>query len=119
MNAENSVTFSPSRPKITLMLLCAIAAAASIGAANAAGTDDGVPTVALRYSPKSLETESGARTLYRRIVNAAAEVCPNYGNPHFVPAVVRKCREESVERAVLKINSPNLVAVHTANSKKG
>ena len=59
-----------------LMLLCGIVGAACSGAASAATSDDDVPSVAIHYDPQSLDTDSGARALYRRIVNAAAEVCP-------------------------------------------
>jgi UrcA family protein len=107
------------RLKLTLVALGGILAAASIGIPNAVAADDSVPSIAVRYDPRSLESESGARTLYRRIVHAAAAVCPNDSNPHFVSAAVLQCRKESIARAVFQINSPKLVAVHASASKKG
>jgi UrcA family protein len=101
-----------------LVLLCGIASAAYSGAASAATGDDDVPSVALHYDRRSLDTDSGARTLYRRIVNAAAEVCPQYSSsPHWISHAVRRCREESVARAVMKINNPHLAAVYAASTR--
>jgi UrcA family protein len=120
MNALNTGLIRVSRPNIALMLLCGIAATASIGAASAAAPDDNVPSIALRYDPHSLDTESGARVLYRRIVNAAAVVCPNHAsNTLIIPAAIRECREQSVARAVFKINNSKLVAVYASTSKRG
>ena len=121
MNTPTTRRVLVSRPKITLMMLvCGIVGAASIGAVSAAAAGEDVPSVTLHYRLDTLDTDSGARVLYRRIVNAAAEVCPQYSSsPHFVSEAVRQCREQSIARAVFKINSPKLVAVYATNSKKG
>jgi UrcA family protein len=119
MQALYSDLIRTSRPKLTLFVLGGILGAASIGTANAATADDNVPSVAVRYNQQSLDSESGARVLYRRIVNAATEVCPNDTASHFVAPAVRQCREESIARAVFQINSPKLVAVYTTASKRG
>ena len=110
-----------SRPKVTLMMImCGIVGAVSAGAVSAATTDEDVLTTSVRYSPSSLETEQGAKALYRRLVNAAVEVCPQYGgNPHFVSGAVRHCREQAIANAVFKINNPRLAAVHASNAKNG
>jgi UrcA family protein len=101
-----------------LMLLCGIASAAYSGAASAATGDDDVLSVAIHYDRQSLDTDSGARTLYRRIVNAAAEVCPqDSSSPHWISDAVRRCREESVARAVMQINHPHLAAVYAASTR--
>jgi UrcA family protein len=121
MNTLTTDQVLVSRPKITVLLLvCGIVGAASIGAVSAATTDDDVRSVIVRYRPQSLDTESGARALYRRIVNAAAEVCPlDSSSPHFISSAVRQCREQSIARAVFTINSPKLVAIYSTNAKKG
>jgi len=110
-----------SRPKITvMMLLCGIVGATAAGAVSAATPDDNALSVTVHYKPQNLDTSNGARALYRQLVNAAAEVCPDFStNPHWSSDAVRQCREQSVARAVFKINSPKLVAVYTAYSKNG
>ncbi len=101
-----------------LTLLCGIAVAAYSGAASAATGDDDVPSVAIHYDRQSLDTDSGARMLYRRIVFAAAEVCPQpSGSRPFISGAVRRCREESLARAVMKINHSRLVAVYAASTR--
>ena len=101
-----------------LMLLCGIVGAACSGAASAATSDDDVLSVAIHYDRQSLDTDSGARALYRLLVNTAAEVCPqDSGSPHWISDAVRRCREESVARAVLKINNPRLAAIYAASSR--
>jgi UrcA family protein len=119
MNIDTTRRVIVSRPKITLMmLLCGIVSAASIGAASAATTDDEVRSITVHYSPQSLDTDSGAQALYRRIVKAAVIVCPQ-DDPHWISSAVRRCREQSVARAVFKINNPRLVAVHATSAKSG
>ncbi len=120
MNKSTSDQVGVSRPKVTLMMiLCGIVGAASAGAVSAATPDEDVPTMTVRYSPSSLETEQGAKALYRRLVNAAAEVCPQYGNSRWVTDAVRHCRDQAIADAVFKINNPRLAAVHATNAKNG
>jgi UrcA family protein len=110
-----------SRPKVTLMMIiCGMVGAVSAGAVSAATTGDEVPTMTVRYSPSSLETDQGAKALYRRLLNAAVDVCPQYGgNPHWVSDAVRHCREQAIANAVFKINNPRLAAVHATSAKNG
>jgi UrcA family protein len=110
-----------SLPKITVaMLACAIVSAAGIGAASAATPDDNVLSTTVKYSPESLATDSGARKVYRKLVQAAAEVCPaDSGSPRLLSRAVVECRAQSVARAVYKINNPTLVAVYNASVKNG
>src|SRR5882762_3793940 len=101
MNIETA-TATVSRPTVTLMMvLCGIVGAASMGAVSAATTDDGVPTIKLRYDPQSLATDGGARALYRRLVRAAEAVCPDPFDGHpFVASSTEQCRRQAIARAV-------------------
>ena len=102
--------------RTAIMLLCGIAGAACSGAVSAGTGNDDVPSVAIHFDPQSLDTDRGARTLYRRIVNAAAEVCPQLSSsPYMISDAVRRCRQESVARAVMMINNPHLAAVYAAS----
>jgi UrcA family protein len=117
--STNAVTVS--RPKVTvMMILCGIVGAGAMGAVSAATTDDDVPALTVRYNPETLATDSGARTLYRRLVSAAEAVCPatSAGRP-FVSEVVKQCRDAAVARAVHQINSPRLAAVYETRVKRG
>jgi len=109
------------RPKITLaMIICGVIGAAGIGAASAAAPDDEAMSTIVHYNPQDLATEQGARTLYHKLVRAAADVCPaGASTPHLLSPAVRECREQSVARAVFKINNPSLVAVYNASTRHG
>jgi UrcA family protein len=109
------------RPKITLaMILCGVVGAAGIGAVSAATPDDESLSITVKYDPQALSTQDGARALYRKLVRAAADVCPaGSDSPHLLSAAVRECREHSVARAVFKINNPSLVAVYNSSAKHG
>ncbi len=107
-------------PKITLaMLMCGIGAATAAGVAAAATPDPDVLAIAVKYDPTTLETDSGARRLYARIVNAADAVCPEYYNPHGLNPQVQACRQRAIENAVSKVHDPRLVAVHLSSTKRG
>ena len=109
-----------SRPRITLMMvLCGLAGAAAAGAANAATVADDVPSVVVRYQTAGLSTDSGTRALYRRLVNAAEEVCPVSAGTRFVTRAVEQCRDQALARAVQQIGSPALAALHASSSKNG
>jgi UrcA family protein len=108
-------------PKITLaMILCGVVGAAGIGAVSAATPGDEPLSVSVKYDPQDLSTQDGARVLYRKLVRAAAAVCPaSSADPYVLSPAVRECREQSVARAVFKINNPSLVAVYNNSAKHG
>lgn len=111
-----------SRPKITLaMIMCGLVSAACIGAAGAATPDDEALSVAVKYDADSISTDAGARHLYHKLVTAAEQVCPVQSSFfHGMPSpAVRECRQQSVARAVFKINNPRLVAVYNTASRNG
>ena len=106
--------------KITLaMLMCGIGAVAATGVASAATPDLDAPSIAVKYDPASLDTNDGARRLYVRLANAAAEVCPNYDNPHWISHQVQVCRDHAIENAVAKVHNPRLAAIYLSASKHG
>ncbi|HWS68630.1 MAG TPA: UrcA family protein [Steroidobacteraceae bacterium] len=109
-----------SRPKITLlMVLCGVAGAAASGAVSAASVADEVPQRVVKYSPDTLNTDTGVRSLYHRIVKAAEEVCPATSGSRWVTTAVAECRAQSVARAVHQIDNPRLAALYAASSKSG
>jgi UrcA family protein len=112
-----------SLPKVTIaMILCGIVSAAGISAASAASapaSDEDAPSVVVKYRSESLLTDSGARTVYRKIVSAAEQVCPQNPGSRIPSQAVRECRAESVARAVMKINNSKLAAIHDSASRNG
>ena len=109
-----------SRPKITLlMVLCGVVGAAASGAVSAASVAEGLQRQVIQYSPATLNSDAGVRSLYHRIVKAAEEVCPATPGTHFVPTSVAECRAESVARAVHQIDNPRLAALYAASSRNG
>jgi UrcA family protein len=107
-------------PKITLaMLMCGIGAAAAAGMASAATPDLETPTIVVKYNPATLDSYEGARRLYVRLANAAVEVCPNYGNPHWMSHQVQVCRDRAIENAVAKVHNPRLAAIYLSSTKHG
>ena len=108
-----------SRPKITLlMVLCGVVGAAASGAVSAASVADDVARQVVKYSPATLNSDAGARSLYHRIVKAAEEVCPVTPGSRFVTTAVAECRAQSVARAVHQIDSPRLAALYAASSQR-
>ena len=102
------------------MMICGMSGAAFIGAASAASRADDVPSITVRYNAQSLDTESGARELYHRLIQAAAEVCPQGSeSPRWVSERVRECRAQAVARAVFQVNNPRLASVYATSSKSG
>jgi UrcA family protein len=78
-----------------------------------------VPQRVVKFSPDTLNTETGVRSLYHRIVRAAEEVCPNASGTRFVTTSVAECRAQAVARAVHQIDNPRLAALYAASAKSG
>jgi UrcA family protein len=101
--------------------LAAAGAAGAAGAAAAAGASpvsNDAPALVVRFSADMLATDSGARALYRRLAQAAEQVCPQPSETRLVREVVVKCREQAIAGAVDKIHNQRLAAIHAAASSK-
>ena len=101
--------------------LVGLAAAGAAGAAEASTTTPtDMPGIVVRFNSDMLATESGTRTLYRRLKSAAERVCPMETNTRLVNPRVQECRQEAVTAAVNKIHNQRLAELHAAaNSKSG
>lgn len=121
MTLETSRKQAPvAGPKITLlMVLCGVVGAVGAGAASAASAADDVPRQVVTFSPGTLNTDAGARSVYHRIVQAAEEVCPIASGTRFVTPGVAQCRAQAVARAVHQIDNPRLAALYAASAKSG
>jgi UrcA family protein len=103
--------------KLALMTLGSLAAALSFGAVNAA-TPDSPPSVVVKFSDQDLNTAGGVNEVYRRIVRAARQVCPD---PSFqdlsLQIKITECRNQAISQAVRKIDNAQLAALYAAHSK--
>lgn len=123
MTTCTSIQPAGSRVKpASKLVLAAIAGgfvgAMCLGTASATTAYDNVPTLAIRYSDTDLATDSGAHTLYRRIVSAAEKACPPVRTGTLVVSgAVRQCREQMIDLTIRKIDSPVLAAVRASESK--
>ena len=100
--------------------LVAVLAAAGLSFAAGAGaqsTDEALKR-AVQYSPASLDTDSGVRRLYARLVSAAETVClqPDGRLPS---TAVLECRKQAVARAVAQIHNTRLAELNASRSKMG
>ncbi len=102
-----------------MLLLGGLAGLSLAGAAGAATTDSFALALVVRYSDVNLTTDSGARALYRRLAQAAEQVCPNSSNTRLLSEVVLKCRQEALTAAVSKVHNQRLAALHAASWKSG
>jgi UrcA family protein len=74
-----------------------------------------VPTVTLTYRTTDLATERGVQILYRRIEQAARQVCPEYDPLDLRGASLsRVCRERAIADAVRQIGNPRLATINSA-----
>jgi UrcA family protein len=97
--------------KIVFASLVSFACIMSSGQANADSAQ--VLTKTVSYDARTLNSEQGARTLYARLRSAAQEVCsPPEARELNRRQVWQSCVDNSVESAVLKVNSPLVSAVH-------
>ena len=118
-------TFIPSRTagsraRVALVLLGSLAGVMAGGAAGAATPGGDVPSVVVKFGDLTLDTDSGVNQLYRRIVFAARQVCPDDGmRDLMVHRWVEQCRKQAVARAIQQIDNPRLAALYAGRSKSG
>ncbi len=108
------------RAKFGLLLLGSLAGLMAAGAAGAATAGDDVPSVVVKYSDLNLATQDGVNHLYRRLMAAARQVCPD-APIRDLGAMSRaeQCRNEAVARAIRQIDNPQLAALYAGRSKNG
>jgi UrcA family protein len=72
------------------------------------------PSRVVHYADLDLSNDEGARILYRRIKEAAWQVCRDAADvPSSIPSA--KCQRAAVEAAVEKVNRPALTALHSGD----
>jgi UrcA family protein len=105
--------------KLALLTAGSLAAALSFGAVNAATPED-PPSVVVKYSAQDLNTESGVKEVYHRLVRAARQVCPQMSIQDLsMQEKVAECRDQAVARAIRQIDNAQLAALYASHSKNG
>ena len=106
--------------------LCGLAALAAV-AVTAVGIADGVrtadraaaaPSVNVTYADLDLSQPAGARQLYQRLQRASKAVCGSADQMNL--AAYRRwqsCYSEALQRAVLRVNAPELRAPQAATRR--
>jgi UrcA family protein len=97
-----------TRPMLALAM-----AALALTATPHALADDAVTVTTKRVSTAGIDLESpeGARKLYRRLRDAAHQVCA-YSSA--TGAYSRECAEEALDASVARLNAPAVDALHRA-----
>ncbi|MBS0395730.1 MAG: UrcA family protein [Proteobacteria bacterium] len=108
------------RPLSTLVAATLIAGAiltVAIAPAIASPAESG-PAVAVHYADLDLSRGEGIATLYRRLGDAAAEVCgpPTWTGTHIVSQEYKDCVSDAVHRAVLHVHDSALTAYHRSKT---
>jgi UrcA family protein len=118
MNTSVAPRAAGSRFKFALAMLTG-----SLGfalAAGAATVDNDVPSLVVRYDSQALSTDSGVQHLYRRILGAAEQVCPEENIRDLgANARVRACRAQAVAQAIQHIGNTRLATLYAASAKSG
>src|SRR5258708_34030344 len=100
MGASITAGAAGLRAKFGLLVLGSLAGVMAAGAASAAGLGSDVPRVGVKYRERSLATDDGVYTLYRRITSAAKRGCPNRPTKNLGRLThVEKCRGKAVAPA--------------------
>ena len=101
-------------------MLSAVAAAVLtvvwLAAAQPAHADEyAVKTTTVKYGDLNLQSEAGARALYRRLQRAATRVCGD----DYRSFGWRQCYQKALSGAVDDVGAPTLMAVHRAARVSG
>jgi UrcA family protein len=121
MNTSVTPRASGPRFKFALMMLAgSLGVAMAAGAASAATVDTDQTSLVVKYTAQSLDTDAGVQQLYRRILGAARQVCPDEDIRDLgASARVQACRTKAVAHAIQHIDNTRLAALYAASSKSG
>jgi len=122
MIAPDSASSLGSHTRLAVALLAGVMSIGVMAVTKASPSrfaDMDAPRLAVQYDDLDVNTEEGALTLYRRIVSAAREVCPQESKYSMrVTEISRQCVRNAVARAVREVNSPQLAKVDAAHASK-
>jgi len=101
---------------ISATLAILVNAAATVSLAATPSADPEQPSLAVHYKDLSLDRADDVAKLYRRISNAADNVCGprKLTGSHVESTAFRSCFDAAVSRAVASVASPALSAYYRA-----
>ena len=107
-----------------LRMVWGIVASAAIAwgggsAAQAAEPDNTVAHKVVSFKDLNLNSAEGIEVLYKRIRNAAHEVCADPGRYDLSEFKLRPCIDDAMSRAIAQVNSPMLTNLYQAKAGKG
>jgi UrcA family protein len=109
-NTKNAV-------RMSFVAFAALSATMVAGVSNAAEAGGVASQQAVTYKDLNLNSNAGIQILYRRIENAANQVCGNVGARDLRAASAQKaCVERAISKAVADVNSPMLTMVSVVKS---
>jgi UrcA family protein len=119
-----SITKSDGNNKVQVILaiFAAVCVAVLANTTQAGDVRDAAPQLVVRYADLNLANHAGAAVLYRRIKNAAFQVCGSVDLKHLSQAATAKpCIDGAIAQAVSAIDSPMLTSqylVKTGSASK-
>jgi UrcA family protein len=96
------------------LVACAMGLMVSGMTAPASAGQFAGPDVTVRYADLDITTSAGAESLYERIQQAAARVCPASDRTLVRQMAAERCRNEVVAQAVDSLSNPRLTAIYAA-----
>lgn len=107
--------------KTSAIILGATTVALSLLAPQFATANDTLTrSITVSYADLNLSNPAGASALYQRIRGAARKVCTVAGeSPYEVQDLdKRQCIHQAIDQAIMKVNSPVLVAMYKAKNSR-
>lgn len=103
--------------RVAITGVAAICLATAAMGAHADGAAVDAPTRTVRYADLDLNTPAGAAVLYRRIKNAAEQVCGDVDSRRLAAAAAaRACVDHAVYVSVQSVNSVKLAEEYDART---
>jgi|SRR5580692_1137504 UrcA family protein len=110
-------TIAQNHRNFTLAAVAAVCLAAVAAGAHADEAAVAVPTRTVHYADLNLNTQAGAAVLYKRIRNAAEQVCGDVGSRDLAQAAAaRACVDRAIFASVHTVNNPQLTSEYNARS---
>ena len=114
------MTFSTKLIRLSAALGFAALTGASFAPASLAASLGDPPSITVRYDDLNLANNAGVEALYRRIRNAARDVCDQAAGTAIGPGIHREwqqCYQNAVTDAVGKVNNSKLAVLHAHNGR--
>jgi len=118
--SNQSKTATPRKVAARVLAIGLVAAMAAGAASAGAPQSDDAPSVVVKYDARNLVEPNGIEALYRRLVRATNQVCPQrFDRDLRLAAQAQRCRAESLARAIQAVNNPRLAALYAEATKRG